>query len=61
MHADTHPLYAQTHPSGDAGAITSHHQLLQLTHGRASEAGRPCVDRPVMWSTQHQQTRSRDP
>lgn len=52
-HIQTHSIYIQTRLLGDVWAITTHHQLLQLTHGRGSETFLPCVDQPVMWSLKH--------
>lgn len=52
---DTHAQMSFIHarPFGDAWAITTHRQLLQLTHGRGSETFQACVDQPVMWSLEH--------
>lgn len=47
------PLYTHARPFGDAWAITTHRQLLQLTHGRGSETFQACVDQPVMWLLEH--------
>lgn len=46
----THPKDIQTHPHCDAEAITTHRQLLPLTHGHGPETFLPCVDEAVMWS-----------
>lgn len=52
-HAHKHPKDIQTHPHCDAEAITTHRQLLPLTHGRSSETFLPCVDEAVMWFPKH--------
>lgn len=52
-HAHKHPKDIQTHPHCDAEAITTHRQLLPLTHGRSPETFLPCVAEAVMWFPKH--------